>query len=169
MLDLIKYGLFRMSINIKKAERGDISGIIELMRGLAEYEKLADYCEITEKSLAAAMFDDKAFVEGIVARDAEKPIAYALFFPYFASFRGQRGFYLEDLYIDGEYRGKGIGEELLREIAKTAKIRGFERIDFQVLDWNEPAIKFYEKLGAESNSDESHFKFTSESFEKLAS
>jgi len=160
--------LLNMSIVVEKAQLKDVAGIIDLMRDLAEYENLADYCEITEEKLNAAMFDDGAFVEGLVANNNGRFIGYALFYPYFASFRGQRGFYLEDIYVDGEYRGKGVGEMILKEIAKTAKSRGFERIDFQVLDWNEPAIKFYKKLGAESNSEESHFKFTGQSFEKLA-
>jgi len=158
-----------MTFIVEKAELKDVSGIIDLMRALAEYENLSDYCEITEQKLKKAMFDDGAFVEGLIARDDESMIGYALFYPYFASFRGQRGFYLEDLYVDSRYRGQGVGEKILREIAKTAKSHGFERLDFQVLDWNEPAIKFYEKLGAESNPDESHFKFSGESFEKLAS
>ncbi len=157
-----------MNINIKKAEREDVAGILKLMRDFADFERLGDSCEINDERLAGAMFDDEAFVEGLVAFDGENLIAYALFYPGFASFRGERGFYLEDIYIDSEYRGKNVGESMLRKIAKIAMSRGFERIDFQVLDWNTPAIKFYEKLGAVGNAEECHFKFTGEAFRTLA-
>lgn len=155
-------------MQIVKATENDLSGIVGLMRDFAEYEKLADYCEITEEKLAQAMFGDGAFVEGLAAYDDTDLIAYALFYPSFASFRGQRGFYLEDIFIDDRYRGQGIGEAMLKEIAREAKTRGYERIDFQVLNWNAPAINFYENRGAVSNSDESHFKFAGEAFERLA-
>ena len=114
-------------------------------------------CSVKIRSLKVMIFD------------GETPIGYALFYPSFASFRGQRGLYLEDIYIKQEYRGKGVGETVLKHLAKMAKGRGFERIDFQVLDWNTPAIKFYEKLGAEMDTSERHFKYTDEAFENLAS
>lgn len=157
-----------MSIEIRKATEFDCEGIAALMRDFAEYEKLGHYCEITEDKLSVAMFQNGAFVEGIVAFDDVTMIAYALFYKSFASFRGQRGVYLEDIFIDKNYRGQGIGETMLKKIAQTAKSQGAERIDFQVLDWNAPAIRFYEKLGAVSNQEESHFKFSDEAFEKLA-
>lgn len=157
-----------MSIEIKKAAEQDCHGITALMRDFAEYEKLGHCCEITEDKLLAAMFRDGAFVQGIVAFDEAKMIAYALFYKSFASFRGQQGVYLEDIYIDGDYRGRSVGEAMLKKVASTAKLEGAERIDFQVLDWNAPAIRFYEKLGAVSNQDESHFKFSDEAFENLA-
>ena len=157
-----------MSIEIREANERDCKGIVALMRDFAEYEKLGQYCEITEDKLMAAMFSDGAYVEGIVAFDDGLMIAYALFYKNFASFRGQRGVYLEDIFIDSNYRGIGLGEVMLKRIAQTAKSQGGERIDFQVLDWNAPAIGFYEKLGAVSNRDESHFKFGDKAFEKLA-
>lgn len=158
-----------MSIEIRQATEQDIAGIIVLMREFAEYEKLAEYCVITEAKLSAALFDAGSFVESLVALDGEKLIAYAIFYPHFASFRGESGFYLEDIFITADYRGKAVGEMLLRKIASKGKARGYERIDFQVLDWNKPAINFYEKLGAVGNFDESHFKFAGIAFENLAS
>jgi len=98
-----------------------------------------------------------------------KGVGYAFFFPNFASFRGQRGFYLEDIYIAESYRGKGVGEAMLRELARLAASRGYERIDFVVLDWNTSAIEFYKKLGAEMDRSERHFKFTDDAFRSLAS
>lgn len=157
-----------MSIEIRKAAEHDCRGIAALMRDFAEFERLGQYCEITEEKLSSVMFHDGSFVEGIVAFDDAKMIAYALFYKSFASFRGQQGVYLEDIYVNGDYRGRGVGEAMLKKIAQTAKSQGAERIDFQVLDWNAQAIKFYEKLGAVSNQDERHFKFSNEAFEKLA-
>lgn len=158
-----------MNLRIEIAKLENVAGIVRLMRDFAEYEKLGEYCEITEDKLAAAMFHDEAYVEGIVAFDGEHLIAYALFYKSFASFRGQRGYYLEDIFIDDGYRGMGVGETMLKKIARIAKSNGFARIDFQVLDWNAPAISFYEKLGAVGNQDESHFKFSDEAFDSLAS
>jgi len=161
--------LFFMEIQIRKASPADIPSIIELMREFAEFENVSEFFEITDDRLSAAMFGDEAFIEGLIAFQDGKPLAYALFYPHFASFRGQRGYYLEDIYIVESGRRKGIGEAMLREIARLGRARGFERIDFQVLDWNGPAIRFYEKLGADRDDDERHFKFTDEAFKVLAS
>ena len=157
-----------MSIRIEKAEPENIPQIIALMREFAEYEKLLEFFEVNEERLKTALFGDGKVAEAILAFEDEKPVAYAVFFPNFATFRGQRGLYLEDIFITKDYRGRGLGEMLLKYIAKLAKQRGFERIDFQVLQWNTPAIEFYERLGAHRDEEERHFKFTGEAFQKLA-
>ncbi|MBC7899780.1 MAG: GNAT family N-acetyltransferase [Saprospiraceae bacterium] len=157
-----------MGIEIRNATEEDCPEIVGLMRDFAEFEKLGQYCEITADKLSAAMFRDGAFVNGIVALDGGTMIAYALFYKCFASFRGQCGVYLEDIFIDDKYRGFGVGETIIRMISREARLQGAERIDFQVLDWNAQAIRFYEKLGAVSNQDETHFKISGEAFEKLA-
>lgn len=157
-----------MSIRIEKATARDIPKIHALMREFAEYEKLLEFFETTEQRLATALFGDGKVADAILAFDGERAIAYAIFFPNFATFRGQRGIYLEDIYITGDFRGKGVGEQMLKFIARLAKERGFERIDFQVLKWNTPAIEFYEHLGAHRDEEERHFKFTDEAFEELA-
>jgi GNAT superfamily N-acetyltransferase len=113
------------------------------------------------------MFGEQAFVEGLVAFHDEDPIAYAMFYPYFASFRGQCGFYLEDIFIAEDFRRNGLGEAMIKIVAKLAKQRGYERIDFQVLEWNTPAVKFYEKLGAVRDDSERHFKFIDGAFRSL--
>ena len=146
---------------------GDIPQVISLMQEFAEYEHLSEYCTVTCDRMRTAMFGDGHVADGLCAFDGDRPIGYAIFYPNFSSFRGQRGLYLEDIYVDQEHRGKGIGEAMLREVARTADERGFERIDFMVLDWNEPAVKFYEKLGAVRDSEERHFKFTDEAFRSL--
>jgi GNAT superfamily N-acetyltransferase len=157
-----------ITLKIKKAIEGNIPQIIALMREFAEYEKLLDFFEVTEERLKTALFGDGKVADAIVAFDGTKAVAYAIFFPNLATFRGQRGIYLEDIFITKDARGQGIGEMMLKYIARHAKERGFERIDFQVLQWNTPAIEFYEHLGAHRDEEERHFKFTDEAFQKLA-
>lgn len=154
---------------IRAAEDSDTEPILELMREFAAFEKLLERLEVTQERLRIALFGDGKVAEALVAEISGEIVAYAVFFPYFATFRGQRGLYLEDIFITESQRGKGIGEALLREIAQIAHSRGFERIDFQVIDWNEPAIRFYENLGAIRDDEERHFKFTDDAFRKLAS
>lgn len=158
-----------MSLSIRKMEPGDIAGVLELLREFAEYEKLSEYCTVTAERFQAALFGDDSFVNGVVAINSGSIAGYALFFPYFSSFRGERGIFLEDLYLNPEFRGGGNGKLMLKEVARIAAARGFERIDFHVLDWNATAIEFYKKLGAASNDDETHFKFSGDAFEALAS
>ena len=156
-----------MDIQIRKSTPDEVPAIVRLMREFAEYENLGDYCEITEARLFDVMFGENAFVEGLVAFHADEPVAYAMFYPYFASFRGQCGYYLEDIFVAEEFRRNGLGEAMVRIVAKLAQQRGFERIDFQVLEWNAPAVKFYEKLGAIRDDSERHFKFIDNSFNSL--
>ena len=156
-----------MDIQIRKSTPDEVPAIVRLMRDFAEYEDLGDYCEITEARLFDVMFGEEAFVEGLVAFHETQPVAYALFYPYFASFRGQCGYYLEDIFIEEDFRRNGLGEAMVRIIARLAKQRGYDRIDFQVLEWNAPAVKFYEKLGAIRDDSERHFKFIDNSFTSL--
>ncbi len=157
-----------MNFHIENAQEKDAAQIVEMIREFAAFENLSDYCEVTEKHLFEAMFGANLCVEGLMAFETDEPVGYALFYETFSSFRGQRGLYLEDLYIKPEYRGQKIGEAFLAKLAQIAKSRNFVRIDFLVLDWNETAIKFYKKLGAEMNADERHFRFVGEAFEKLS-
>lgn len=158
-----------MSIRIENIAEKDISAVVSLIREFAEFENLQDFCEVGEEDLRGAMFGENAFVEGLIVLDGETPAAYALFYPNFASFRGQKGLYLEDIYIKQKYRGSGLGEMMLKHLAKIAKERGWQRIDFQVLDWNTPAVEFYKKHGAVIDESERHFKYTDEAFRNLAS
>lgn len=158
-----------MAITIRKIAVNDASKVVSLMREFAEYENLREYCTVTQERLNAAMFGDDAFVDGLMAFDDDRAVAYALIYQSFSSFRGERGLFLEDIYVTEAYRRYNLGEKMLREIARFAKQRGCERIDFHVLDWNQPAVSFYLKHGAERNDDDRHFKFAGEAFEKLAS
>lgn len=153
---------------IRKAWPGDIPAVISLMREFAAYEELTDFCTVTEERLDRALFGDDHVADALCAFDGETLIAYAIFYSNFSSFRGQLGLYLEDIYVSAEYRGRGIGEAMIKEIARIAASRGCERIDFMVLDWNTPAVRFYEKLGAIRDADERHFKFTDDAFKRLS-
>ncbi len=156
-------------VQIFKTKPSDIPHIIAMLREFADQTNLSDYCKVNEESLQNIMFGEDSFVEGLIAFDDETPIAYAIFFPHFASFKGQRSVYLEDIYIKPEFRNFGIGKKLLREIARVGKTQNATRIDFQVSDSNEKGINFYKKLGAVCNLDETHFKFDDEAFQNLAS
>lgn len=156
-------------IRIETTAERDVPQIIRLVREFAEYEKLLGFCEVTEEKLRAAMFGERPCVEGLVAFDAEnRAVGYALFYENFASFRGQRGVYLEDLYVVPEMRKTGLGVALIKHLTSLAKSRGCERMDWQVLTWNEPAIRFYQKIGAEIDESERHWKIVGEGFDKLA-
>ncbi len=157
-----------MNVTIREASETNVLQIIEMLREFAGFENLLEHCQITEDVLRDAMFGSKPCVEGLIALADEKPIGYALFYENFASFRGQRGIYLEDLYVKKEFRGQKVGEFFLKKLAQIAAQRNAQRIDFQVLDWNKNAVAFYEKLGAEIDADERHFRFVGQAFQKLA-
>ena len=156
-----------MHLSIRNVTLSDLPTLVSLIREFAAFENLSDWCEVNEERLGMAIFGDSAVADGLVAFDGELAIGYAIFYPNFATFRGQRGLYLEDIYVNDAYRGKGVGEAMLREIARLAAGRDYERIDFMVLDWNTPAVNFYKKLGAVRDEDERHFKFTDDAFQKL--
>jgi len=158
-----------MNLNLRKIEITDLKAVIALMREFAAFEDLTEYCTATEERLARAMFGTDAIVEGLIALDGTSAVGYAMFYQNFSSFRGELGMYLEDIYVTSTYRGSGVGEMMLKEIAAITVSRQFERIDFQVLDWNVKAIGFYKKLGAECSSDESHYKFAGKALAQLAS
>ena len=158
-----------MNLKIKKAEETDLQQVIDLIKEFAEFENLSDWCEVTEERLYDAIFSERSFVELLVAFDDENCVGYAMFFPVFKSFRGERSIFLEDLYVSPSMRGKGFGFAMLKEVARIAKEQGFVRMDWQALKWNEPAINFYKNLGTESDDENFDFRLRGESFNKLAS
>jgi ribosomal protein S18 acetylase RimI-like enzyme len=153
---------------IREAETSDVPVILSLLADFAAFENLSEFLTISEDDLREAMFGESSFVEGLVCEFEGQTAGFAIFYPRFSSFRGQRGYYLEDIYIDSSYRGRGFGEALLREIARKGKARGFGRIDFQVLEWNFAAIEFYKALGAVVEDEDKHLKFVDEAFDQLA-
>jgi len=157
-----------MEPTIREAAESDVPTIVSLIADFAAFENLSEYLTISEADLQAAMFGESAFVEGLICEFEGRTAGFAIFYPRFSSFRGQQGYHLEDIYIDSAFRGRGLGEALLREIARKGKARGFGRIDFQVLEWNFAAIEFYKALGAVLDDEDKHFKFVDDAFERLA-
>jgi len=153
---------------IRPAQPDDLGLILSLIKELADYERLSQEVRASEDDLARWLFGDKPVAEALIAEDAGSPVGFALFFHNFSTFLGLPGLYLEDLYVRPESRGKGIGKRLLKELARIANDRGCGRLEWAVLDWNEPAIRFYESLGAKPMSDWTVFRLTGESLTRLA-
>ena len=151
-------------ICIRTADEKDVPVIFSLIKELAEYEKLSDQISTSEKQLRETLFGDERFVEVLIAEFDGMMVGYALFFKNFSTFLGKPGIYLEDLYVKPEMRGKGIGKALLDRIISTAKQRNYGRVEWSVLDWNEPAIDFYLKIGAKPLNDWKIFRLTSDNF-----
>jgi GNAT superfamily N-acetyltransferase len=131
---------------IRAATPDDTPTICRLIRGLAEYERLP--AEVDEGRLREHLFGPRPFAEVLLAEEAGAVVGFALFFPCYSTFRAQPVLYLEDLFVEPEQRGKGHGKALLRAVARLAVERDCARLEWSVLDWNEPAIRFYRALGA---------------------
>ena len=158
-----------MQIEIRQSKSGDILQIIKLMREFAVFEHLEDTFTVTENDLNEAFFGEKSFAGCLVAFNENKMVGFAIFFPVLKTFRGERSLYLEDLYVSQTMRSKGLGLKLLKEVAKYAKENSFQRMDWQALDWNAPAINFYKNIGAETDTGMIDFRLRGEAFQKLAS
>jgi GNAT superfamily N-acetyltransferase len=135
-------------IRIERATERDVPLVLELIQGLAVYEKLAHEVTATEAGLRETLFGARPAADVIVAYAGDTPAGFALFFPNYSTFLGKPGLYLEDLFVRPEYRGQGLGLALMKRLAQIAVERGCGRFEWSVLDWNEPAIGFYESLGA---------------------
>jgi GNAT superfamily N-acetyltransferase len=133
---------------LRAAEPRDVSDIVGLIRELAEFEKLSHLVQVTPETLHPHLFGDKPVVEALVAETGGAVVAFALFFTNFSTFLSRPGLYLEDLYVQPAQRGSGIGQALLARLGAIAVERGYGRFEWSVLDWNENAIRFYEKMGA---------------------
>jgi GNAT superfamily N-acetyltransferase len=138
---------------IRAATPTDLATIARLIRALAEYERLSDRVVFDERLLEEHLFGPRPYAEVLLAEDAGRVVGFALFFHSFSTFLGQPGIYLEDLFVEPEYRGNGHGKALLAALARLAIERGCGRVEWAVLDWNEPSIRFYQSLGAAPNSD----------------
>ncbi|MDQ3373601.1 MAG: GNAT family N-acetyltransferase [Acidobacteriota bacterium] len=154
-------------LTVREAKSADVAAIALLIREFAEFEKLVEWCEVTETDLREAIFGEQKFVQALVAMDGIRYVGYALHFPVFKSFRGERSIFLEDLYVTPDLRGNGLGFVMLREVAKYAKEKGFTRLDWQALKWNEAAINFYKNLGAEVDDENFDFRLRGAAFNKL--
>ena len=133
---------------IRPAVPADTAEILRLIRGLAEYEKLAEMAVGTDATLRESLFGKRPAAETLMVERGGRAVGFAIFFMTFSTFLCRPGLYLEDLFVEPEHRGHGIGKALLRRLAALAVERGCGRFEWRVLDWNEPSIRFYESLGA---------------------
>jgi GNAT superfamily N-acetyltransferase len=156
------------SIRTESATSEDIPLILALIKGLADYERLSRDCVATEELLRETLFGEKKFAEVVIAYYDNQPAGFALFFHNYSTFLARPGIYLEDLYVFPALRGKGIGKALLVHLAKIAKERNCGRLEWAVLDWNEPSIAFYKGLGAVSLDDWTVFRVTGKALDALA-
>jgi len=156
-----------LDLTFRFAGREDCALILDFIRSLAVYEKMEDDVVATEGLLDEWLFDKKA-AEVLFAVLDGREIGFALFFPNYSTFLGRAGLYLEDIFVLPEYRGRGAGTAMLRELAKIAAGRGYGRFELSCLDWNAPSINFYLSLGARAMDDWTVYRFSGESLEKLA-
>ena len=156
-----------MTMTIRPAERADVPVIAGLIRGLASFEKLEAEVTMTEDRLAANLFGPHHYAETLIAEQDGAAVGFALFFHNFSTFLAQPGIYLEDLFVIPEQRGRGVGRALLKELARLAVERGCGRLEWSVLDWNREAIAFYERLGAQPNSEWTIYRVTGEALSSL--
>ena len=153
---------------IRGATEEDVPLVLSLIRELVEYEKLSHEVVATEEGLRDSLFGERRYAEVLIAEQDGTPAGFALFFHNFSTFLGKPGIYLEDLYVKPAFRGAGIGKELLVYLASLAKRRDCGRLEWWVLDWNEPSIGFYKKLGAVPMDDWTVYRVTGEALEDLA-
>ncbi len=155
------------NIIIRRAEENDIPLILQFIKGIAEYEKLLHEVEADEARLRESLFSEKANTEVLLCYLNDVPVAYAVYFHNFSTFVGKKGIYLEDIFVYPEYRGKGIGKKLLKHIAKIAVERSCGRMEWAVLNWNQPAIDFYKSIGAVPLEEWSIFRLTEPALKKF--
>ena len=155
-------------LSIAPATPADVPLILDLIRELAEYERLLHRVRIGPQDLQRHLFGPRPYAEAVVARAGGEPVGFALWFHNFSTFEGRPGLYLEDLFVRPAYRGRGYGEALLRHLARLAVERDCARFEWAVLDWNEPAIRFYRKLGAVAMDDWTVQRVAGEALQALA-
>lgn len=158
-----------MNWSIRSATPDDADTLAHLILKLAEYEKLRDEAEPDADALRRHLAADaQPRCEALIAEVGDTPVGFALFFHNYSTFLTNFGLYLEDLYVEPDYRGQGIGFRLLQQIARIAAERGCQRLDWAVLDWNEPAIQFYEQLGAKPLDDWTTMRLDRAAIESVA-
>lgn len=160
-------GDFMENFQFRYANESDVSLILEFIKGLAEYEKMSDEVIATEDLLREWIFEKKK-AEVIFALEDTQAVGFALFFHNFSTFLGRAGIYLEDLFVKPEYRGKGYGKALLKQLAAIAVERGCGRLEWSCLDWNKPSIDFYLSLGAKPMDEWTVYRVTGKKLNQLA-
>lgn len=154
-------------VDIAPATERDVPAILALIRALADYERLSHEVVATEERVRESLFGEKAAAEGLIARAAGEPVGFAVFFHSFSTFLGRAGIYLEDLYVERDWRGRGIGRALLARVARIAVERDCGRLEWAVLNWNEPALEFYRRLGAEPLDAWTTYRLTGDALARL--
>jgi len=154
---------------IRPATPDDIQIICDLIRSLAEYERLSHAVTFESDRLREFLFGPRPYAEVLLAEEAGQVVGFALFFHNFSTFVGKPGMYLEDLFVKPEHRGQGHGKALLLAVARLAVERGCGRMEWSVLDWNEPSIRFYKSLGAVPLSEWQIFRLTEDALSRLTS
>lgn len=154
-------------IRIRLATETDVPLIFSFIKEIAEYEKLSNEVVANKEKVKETLFGKKSYAEVIIAEYENVPVGQALFFHNYSTFLSQPGIYLEDLFVRPKYRGKGIGKELLKSLVKIAKERNCGRVEWVVLNWNKPAIDFYENLGAVPMDEWTTYRLSSEKFDNL--
>jgi len=158
-----------LNIQITEATERDTAVILDLIRQLAEYERLADKVSATEAQLRKTLFGARPAAEVLLAVLDGETVGFAVFFTNYSTFLAKPGLYLEDLFVKPDARGLGIGKALLARLAELAVERDCGRVEWSVLDWNEPSIRFYESLGAVPLKEWTTFRLTGEALRKLGS
>jgi GNAT superfamily N-acetyltransferase len=155
-------------LEIRGATEDDVPLLLSLIKELAEYERLSHEVVATEEMLRGSLFGERRVAEALLGYLGDEPAGFALFFHTFSTFLGRPGIYLEDLYVRPEFRGAGVGRALLVHLAGLARERGCGRLEWSVLDWNEPAIGFYRGIGASPVSGWTVYRVSGEVLEELA-
>ena len=155
-------------INVRAATSDDIQTILRFVKDLARYEKAEHEVIATEELLARTLFGEPRYAEALIAEYRSEPVGFAVYFYSYSTWLSQPGLYLEDLYVMPEYRSYGAGKALLNTLAQIALDRGCGRFEWSVLDWNEPAINFYERLGAEAQSEWIKYRLSGKPLTDLA-
>ncbi|GAB4132313.1 MAG: GNAT family N-acetyltransferase [Ignavibacteriales bacterium] len=153
---------------IRKAKNEDVGTILHFIQSLAEYEKLTHEVTATEEILLKTLFSESSNAYALLGYYNEKPVCFAIYFYNFSTFKGKPGLYLEDVFVLPEMRGKGFGKQMLIELAKIADENNCGRFEWSVLDWNEPAINFYKKLGAKPMDEWTVFRLDEEGIKNLS-
>lgn len=157
-----------MTLHVRKAQQGDAGLILEFIRELAAFEKLAHEVVATRSDIEAALSGPQPRVFADIAEWEGKPAGFALWFYNFSTFRGRHGIYLEDLFVRPEFRSKGVGKALLQTLARRCITEGLPRLEWWVLDWNESALRFYRSIGALPMDEWTVQRVTGEALERLA-
>lgn len=153
---------------IRQAQKEDVPLLLDFIKQLADYEKLSHVVVADAESLRRTLFGEIAFAEVILADFQNQSVGFALFFHNYSTFLGKPGIYLEDLFVVPAMRGKGIGRELLKYLARLTKERNCGRLEWSVLDWNKPAIEFYKNMGAVPMEQWTVFRLTGKALERLS-